>query len=271
MRFEDMAFNTALIAYLIAAILYLTGFLTNKDLIRRGARVVVWTGLASHTGTIVARTLDAGRLPLANLYEYGLLFGWGILVGFLILELRGETKGLDVAASVLVFLIMCFISMLSREASPLMPALRSNWLTFHVISAIIAYSAFAISFGGAVLHLMKISPSPVLEGLRRRLPDAELLDQITYKAVVVGLPFQTLTLVTGAIWAHYAWGSYWSWDPKETWSLITWLIYSAYLHARYVWGWKGKSSAYLSVIGFGVVIFTFVGVTYLLTGQHSYA
>lgn len=271
MHLEDIAFNIALIMYLIAAISYLTAFIVKMKIARPGARIAAWTGVIAHTAAIVMRTLDAGRLPLANLYEYGLLFAWGVMLGFLILELRREIKGLDVAASLLGLLILCFISMLSREVSPLMPALRSNWLTFHVISAIVAYSAFAISFGGSLLHLTKLSQLQALEGVRRKLPDAELLDQITYKAIVVGLPFQTLTLVTGAVWAHYAWGAYWSWDPKETWSLITWLIYSAYLHARYLWGWKGKPCAYLSVVGFLVVIFTFIGVTYLLTGQHSYA
>jgi cytochrome c-type biogenesis protein CcsB len=102
-------------------------------------------------------------------------------------------------------------------------------------------------------------------------PAARLLDDLSYKTVMVGFPLLTLGIVTGAAWANYAWGTYWSWDPKETWSLITWLIYAAYLHARFTAGWRGKKTAILSVIGFAAVIFTYIGVNFVLSGLHSYA
>jgi cytochrome c-type biogenesis protein CcsB len=151
--------------------------------------------------------------------------------------------------------------------------LKSHWLTFHVVTAIFSYGAFAVSFGLGLMYLLKtyFGENSNITGLVSRFPDANFLDELAYKLITFGFSFLTLVIVTGAIWANYAWGTYWSWDPKETWSLITWIIYAGYLHARLMYDWKGKRAAWLAVLGFTSVLFTFFGVNYLLPGLHSYA
>jgi cytochrome c-type biogenesis protein CcsB len=137
-------------------------------------------------------------------------------------------------------------------------------LTVHVATAIVAYGSFTIAFAAALLYL--IQP----EGGRWGLPKPELLDEIAYRAIVVGFPFLTLTVVLGAVWANVAWGTYWSWDPKETASLVTWLLYGAYLHARVVRGWRGNKAALLLLAGFGATLLTYFG-NLFFGGLHSYA
>jgi cytochrome c-type biogenesis protein CcsB len=153
----------------------------------------------------------------------------------------------------------------------LMPALQSYWLQIHVATAMIAYSAFLISFGLAIMTLLRER----VPALAARLPEERLLGTWMSKAVAIGFVFETAMLLTGSVWAQYAWGSYWSWDPKETWALITWLVYAFYLHARVVRGWKGRRLAWTAVVGFAVVLFTWFGVNWLtervrLSSLHSY-
>ena len=143
---------------------------------------------------------------------------------------------------------------------PLIPALQSNWLHVHVFTCFIAYASFAISFLCGLLYLFRSKSHPA----QRKL------EEINYQGVMVGFPMLTAGILTGAVWAHYAWGSYWSWDPKETWSLITWIVYALFLHARFTRGWKGRRIALLSIIGFMSVIFTYLGVNFILAGLHSY-
>ena len=150
-----------------------------------------------------------------------------------------------------------------------MPSLRSSWLGFHVSTAIISYGSFGVSAVVSAIFLFR--------GRMRddhfwgqHIPPREKLDAISYRSVCLGLLFLTFTILSGAIWAEQAWGSYWSWDPKETWSLITWIIYAIYLHLRLGRGWRGKSAAIFAVVGFVAVLFTYVGVNTLLPGVHSY-
>jgi cytochrome c-type biogenesis protein CcsB len=137
-----------------------------------------------------------------------------------------------------------------------------------VVTCFLGYAAFAVSFGVSVLYLIKRRAG---EGRLRGFPPAKILDDINYRAIAVGFPFLSVGIITGAIWADVAWGSYWSWDPKETWSLITWLVYATFLHSRFTRGWVGQRSAVLSVLGFVAVLFTYFGVNFLLSGLHSYA
>ena len=168
------------------------------------------------------------------------------------------------------FLVIGYAAMQSREVRELMPSLRSNWLGFHVSTAIIAYGAFGVCFVLSIIFLLR---DRMKESgfLAQHIPDKEKLDLISYRSASLGLLFLTFTIITGAIWAERAWGSYWSWDPKETWSLVTWLIYAAYLHLRLRRGWQGRAAAIFAVVGFVCVIFTYIGVNTLLPGVHSYA
>ena len=160
--------------------------------------------------------------------------------------------------------------MQSKAVKPLMPSLRSNWLGFHVSTAIIAYGAFGVSFVLGIIFLLRDRMQDQ-SFWDRHVPAKEKLDLISYRSVCLGLLFLTFTILTGAIWAERAWGSYWSWDPKETWSLVTWLVYAVYLHLRIRRGWQGRAAAIFAVLGFICVLFTYVGVNTFLPGIHSYA
>jgi cytochrome c-type biogenesis protein CcsB len=160
---------------------------------------------------------------------------------------------------------------INSKIEPLIPALQSNWLIAHVITCFFGYAAFALSFGISLMFLLKRLHTRGKSNIFLRLiPGPDILDDLNYQMVVIGFLMLTLGIITGSVWAHSAWGSYWSWDPKETWSLITWLIYACVLHSRLVRGWRGKRIAILSLIGFSCVLFTYFGVNYL-AGLHSYA
>jgi cytochrome c-type biogenesis protein CcsB len=212
------------------------------------------------------RWLEAGHPPWVTLYEVITALVWGTTTIYLVL-FEGVIKT-RAAGAFCVLLIFClqsyalwFISADLKRPIELVPALRSNWLLIHVSMAIIAYSAFAVAAGAGMTLLAKTH----LRGrISSALPSEAAIEEFMFRAVALGFPFQTLLLITGAIWAQEAWTRAWSWDPKETWALVTWLTYAAYLHVRVQRGVRGVSMAWLSVIGFCVVLFTLMGVNYLV-------
>lgn len=234
-------------------------------------------GLVIHSMGLVFRWLEThqtgyGYVPLSNMYESLVFFSWTIVLIYLILEFIYKEKIIGVFVTPLAFLTIAITSIIpgiSPKITPLMPALQSNWLTIHVTTCFFGYAAFAVSFGISILYLIQERKGIPLQG-KSWLPSLSILDEINYKSIVIGFPMLSLGIITGAAWANYAWGSYWSWDPKETWSLITWFIYAAFLHARITRDWRGRKSAILSIVGFAAVLFTYFGVNYLLTGLHSY-
>ncbi len=222
-------------------------------------------GFAFLTAWLVFRTLATGHGPFANMHEFAVAFAWGILGVYYWFERNYHQRVLGLLALPLATGMMLYAATVSSTIEPLVPALQNNLLlTVHVAVAIVAYGSFSIAFGAAVLFL--IQPG----GRRWGLPEPAILDEIGHKAVVIGFPFLTATIVFGAIWAEVAWGSYWSWDPKESASLVTWLIYAAYLHARVVRGWTGRRAAILLLIGFAATLLTYFG-NYFFGGLHGYA
>jgi len=165
---------------------------------------------------------------------------------------------------------------LSNNIEPLVPALQSNWLLYHVVTCFLGYAAFAVACGVSIMYLIKASHEAnnsfavSAGGIMSLFPPTRVLDDLNYRAIMIGFPLLTLGIITGAAWANYAWGTYWSWDPKETWSLIVWFVYAAFLHARFTRGWVGKRAAWLSIIGFAATIFCYLGVNLFLSGLHSY-
>lgn len=227
--------------------------------------IIGWLAFAFLTAWLVLRTIAVGHGPFANMYEFSVSFSWGVLGAYLVFERRYHLRTLGLIALPVTLLMLLYATTIPSTSEPLVPALQNNLLlTVHVAVAIIAYGSFSIAFGAALLYL--IQP----ETGRRGLPRPEILDEISYRAVVVGFPFLTLVIVLGALWAEVAWGTYWNWDPKETASLVTWLIYGAYLHARVVRGWRGRRSALLLMLGFGATLFTYFG-NLFFGGLHSYA
>jgi len=213
---------------------------------------------------------------LSNMYESFTFAVAGIALVALVFETVQQTRILGFGAGLLGFIFMVMadhVPIFNSELRPLMPALQSSWLTYHVATIMLSYSAFALSFFVSICYLAKDAMGG--DGSRllllQRMPSLSALDIFNYKIIAVGFPLLTLGIVLGAVWAATAWGRPWGFDPKETWSAITWLVYAVYLHVRFLRGWKGRRAAIMAILGFLCVLFTYFGVNYLLSGLHSYA
>lgn len=264
--------------YGLAAILYISSWIFRRETIGKAAMFVMMAGVVGNTTGILLRWAEShrqgiGHVPLSNLYESLVFFALTAAVIYLITEYKYKERILGAFASPIIFLSMAYASLspnVSDRIQPLIPALKSNWLIAHVITCFLGYAGFAIAFGISIIYLLKQKVKKESDSLTARLPSSEILDILTHQMIMFGFLFLTLGIITGAVWANSAWGTYWSWDPKETWSLITWFIYAILLHLRLMRGWNGKRIAIVSIIGFMAVLFTYFGVN-LLPGLHSYA
>jgi cytochrome c-type biogenesis protein CcsB len=267
--------------YFFSALFYLISLVIKKSGIGRLATGILWAVLAIHTGAIILRWVESyqlgiGHAPLSNLYESLIFFAWTIALIYVWIEWKIGSKTIGVFATPFAFLAMAYASFspnMNDRIQPLLPALQSNWLIAHVVTCFLGYAAFAVSCSVSIMFLIKKPKTRLTkeqQGLLGYFPEIAVLDDLIYQTIVIGFLLLTLGIATGSIWAHSAWGTYWSWDPKETWSLITWLVYAALLHARMMKGWHGSRIAWLSIIGFACVLFTYFGVNFLLSGLHSY-
>jgi len=362
---ESTFFNISTLLYFLAMVIYITYVVLRKDLIGVTATILTVTGFACQTIAMLARWMASYQMwvvskpsatffeallrgtPIRNLYESLVFFVWSVVLIYLIIEVRYKNRFLGAFVMPLAGLTLAFIGVsgIHKEVEPLIPALQSNWLLFHVILSFLGYAAFGVSFAAAAVYLVMItesrkekayilwsvtmgvffilliamgidylsismggegyirnhflrstfrSSSGVIVmiswlfsilfivflwryglGLKKVISlfalSHNMFDEIGYKSIAIGFPLFTLGgVIMGAVWANSAWGTYWSWDPKETWSLITWFIYAGYIHARFIAGWRGKRVAVLSLIGFVGVVFTYLGVNLFLSGLHSY-
>ncbi|MDR5658011.1 c-type cytochrome biogenesis protein CcsB [Serpentinicella sp. ANB-PHB4] len=267
---EGNAFFIALGLYSLATIAYIVFFMLRKEKYAKYGSLIIKLGIAFHTIALTVRTVEASRLPLSNQYEFATSFAWGIALCFAAFEKKYNFKALGTFVTPLILLIAFYAALQSREIRPLMPALQSRWIIIHVLTAVISYGAFAVACGISLMYLIR-DKFKSDNFISNHIPDFKTLDTISYRATAIGFIMLTIVIVSGAIWAEQAWGRYWQWDPKETWSLITWIIYSVYLHVRLTRGWKNKKAAVFSVLGFIAILFTYIGVNTLLTGYHSYA
>src|SRR3954469_25261139 len=238
-------------------------------------------GCALHFLGLVGRGLgtDPIRVPWGNMYEFTLAGTFGVSLMYLLLMKRYHLRWMGVLVTgFVVVVLMLDVLVLYQDAGPLVPALHSYWLAIHVLAAVIASGAFAV--GALALVLFLVKDRAVQRGTLRpggylsRLPETSVLDRVGYRLHAFGFPIWTFAaLVAGPVWAEYAWGSYWNWDPKEVWAFITWVIYAAYLHARATAGWKGKAASVIALVGFASLLFNFVGINYFFGGGslHSYA
>lgn len=263
--------------YGLAASLYLAAWVFHKRQIYRWATWVVVAGIAGNTAGFALRWLESyqmgiGRIPLSNLYESLVFFSLMIALIYYVIESKYGHKNIGAFAMPLAALPMAYASLapdISDRIQPLVPALKSNWLAIHVITCFIGYAAFAIAFGLSLMYLLKRGDSDRESAAGSRFPQKRVLDELNYQMVLFGLLFLSAGIISGAVWANSAWGRYWGWDPKETWSLITWFVYAGLLHARFMRGWSGRRIAVLSMVGFSAVLITYFGVNYL-PGLHSY-
>ena len=221
--------------------------------------------VAALTVSLITRSLATGHGPFANQYEFAVAFAWGMIASYAWFEWRYHIRTIALIVLPMACAMLLYAITVGDTAAPLVPALQNSLLlTVHVAVAVVAYGAFAVASGAAVLYLVQ----PYFPNLP--LPKPAVLEDISYRAILIAFPLDTMVIILGALWADVAWGSYWSWDPKETASLVTWLIYGAYLHARVVRGWHGKRAAWLLLLGFSAVLLTFFG-NLFFGGLHSYS
>ncbi|MFQ5878666.1 MAG: c-type cytochrome biogenesis protein CcsB [Dehalococcoidia bacterium] len=234
----------------------------------RFSTLATWLALASLTTSLAVRWAGTGRPPYTNMWEFAVAFAWGIVLTYAIFERWYGQRTLGAfMLSVALGLCLAAWAFFPAQVQPLVPALQANdILGFHVGTMVLAYGALSVSFGAAVMYL--------IQGERRRfarLPRGQLLEEVAHRSVLLGFPLLTLGVALGAYWGNSAWGRYWGWDPKETASLVTWLVYAGYMHMRGLRGWRGQRATLLLVAGFMAILFTFFAVNLWVSGLHSYA
>jgi cytochrome c-type biogenesis protein CcsB len=259
--------------YFIATVAYLAYLLKPQEKLGRAAYLLISGGFVIHCAFTAARYFEAGHTPITNLHESLSFFSLAVIAVFIAFERKYRVFILGSFVTPLAFLLMLASSIYPAAIPLLPPALKSRWLFIHSTLAFVSYAAFSVAFGAAIMYLIQehFLKKKRLGALYQKLPALDILDEINYRCLTLGFPLLTVAIITGAIWAETAWGTYWSWDPKETWSLITWFIYAALLHGRLTTGWRGRKAALLSIIGFFILLFTFLGVNLLPSdSQHKY-
>jgi len=272
---QGILFALAAAGYFVGAMLYVLATALRRTPLGTGGTALLAGGLALQSVALALRGLAAGTLPVTNTPETLVFYGWVFALGYIAIE-RLDRADREVLRPVGAFAGLLACAALALASSPLtgglsapqplVPALRSHWLVLHVSLTLVGEGFFAVAFVSSILYLVRERAAKRVGG------DSQTrLDRISYRAIVVGFPFFTLgALFFGAVWAKHAWGRYWGWDPKETFSLVTWLVYVLYLHLRVRRGWRAKRVAWVAVIGFLLALFTFAGVNYLVRGLHSY-
>lgn len=273
MQISSAMLAVAMPLYLGAAVFYLWAILGSRRAAQREAYVLAIAGVGTQSVGIVYRSIEMQRPPFADLCESLPFIAWALMLLYLLVERRQKATALGVFSSLLA-LIAVGVALVYADRSVLRPsvAFNSRWNVVHVASCLIAYASFVLACGAAAVYALqaRMLRAKHISVLQQHLPSLDTADQLAYRMVMIGFPMLTLGVITGAIWAQSAWGSYWSWDPKETWALVTWLVYAAYLHMRIVSGRRGKWPNRLLVVGLCCVIVSAVIVNYLPAGLHQY-
>ena len=279
MLYNSLVLSIVTFVYGLAGALYVFAWVFRKNTVGKIATGITAVSVAGNLAGLILRWVESyrigyGHAPLTNLYESLTFFALTIGIIYLIIEWRYNNRRIGAVVLPLVCLTLAFAALKvpGKDIQPLIPALKSNWLIAHVLTVFVGYAAFLIAFGISAMYLFfsirgdQASDNP---GNKKKTRDMQYLDELIYQLSMFGFLFLTVGIITGAVWANSAWGRYWGWDPKETWSLVTWLIYAALLHLRMMRGWRGMRIAVISIIGFAAVLFTYFGVNYL-PGLHSY-
>lgn len=270
--------------YVLATVAYFAGTFGRSEFVGKVATGMTWSATAMGLTGLLVRWRetymmgeDMGYIPVSNLYEVFILFAIITALIYLHYELKYRTRDLGgfvllIISAAIAFLLWYHFDRGAHEIQPLVPALQSYWMKIHVPANFVGYGAFALAAMVGFAYLLKDRAVRVKpEGLlATRLPPLAMMDDVMYKSIALGFAFFTIATVLGAMWAAEAWGGYWSWDPKETWALIVWLNYAAWLHMRLTKGWRGTPLAWWAVVGLFVTTFAFVGVNMFLSGLHSY-
>lgn len=347
-QLEQILFIAAVITYLVSGGIYIWYLITRSEKAVGLATMLLIMAILAHTLAMGLRWYSSGHAPMSDLYESLSLFGWGIILFFLIAQRFYPVQAAGALVVPTAFLVTSVALVFYKGPEALAPALQSYWLWIHVTIAMLSYGLFALSFGAGFFYIVQeyllkknyrnvlytfvlllavlglvlglwagskfADPAKVMDpisqkvgneyatsdylkivggglaglllglglgfvsgkgaskpGFTNRLPSLDVLDEVSYRGIAFGFPLLTIGIITGAIWADQAWGRWWGWDPKETWSLITWLYYGGYLHTRLTMGWRGRHSAVIAVIGLIMVLITYLGVNLFISGLHSYA
>lgn len=267
-----LLFKITTLCYLAATCGYLVHVASGRSAAEKTGRWLMRGAFVLHCVTLALRFVEAGYTPVANLHESLSFFAWCMTGTFLLFDLRYGLAVLGAFLSPLALLLMVIGSSMPQQVTELSPMLDSWWFPIHVGLAFLGNAVFAIAFIAGAMYLLqeRMLKSKRLSALFFRLPSLDTLDGLNYRCLTWGFPLMTMGIISGAAWAHSAWGSYWRWDPKETWALISWFVYAALLHGRLAIGWRGRRAAILAIVGFLCLLFTFLGVNLLLSGMHSY-
>jgi cytochrome c-type biogenesis protein CcsB len=257
---ELLLFCLAAVLYGSAWLIHLLGWRRDSLELNTLAIRIAWMGLAAHTGLLALRWYLAGHIPLITAFEFVNSFAFLVMLVFLLFARREHNRMLGVFLLPVGLMLMVYAAFMPKAVQPELAIFDNLLLKFHVMTTLIGYAAWAITFAASVSYLY-------LERSGKQNPG--LFDQLAYKAAFIAFCFLTLGIITGALWGDRVFGQLWFWDPKETWSFITWLIFMAYLHARYTLDWRGRRAAWLAIVGFAAVIFTYVGVDFLLPQIHG--
>ncbi|MHB1661687.1 MAG: c-type cytochrome biogenesis protein CcsB [bacterium] len=282
----SLYFTVSLLFVILSFAGYFLFLFTGNKIISKLSFALLILAFLIQTSAFAIRWIYAYKIgidtpPFVDLYDSMVFFAYVITFGFILIRIFYDFDALGFIITLVAALALAFASFSPLAPStiePTIPALQSYWLIYHIMTLFISYGAFGASFGLGILYLIKNGKESKIGADNKKrggfvslLPPSIIIEEAIYKVVVFGLVFLTAGIVIGAAWADSAWGGYWSWDPKETWSLITWLTYILFVHARFTKGWGGKKMAWIAVIGFAVVIFCYLGVDLIIPGLHSYA
>lgn len=260
----------AIFLYLLSAAAYLVYFLMQRPQLPRAGLAALFCGFLLHTAFLAAAGIQQGHFPAANLRETLFFAAWAVAGAFLYVQGRYGVKVLGLYAAPLVAGVLIAGALLPGPPAQTTALFQSLWLMAHVTAIFLGEAAFALACGVGILYLLqeKAIKTKKTRYVFRRLPSLELLDNAGYGCIVVGFALMTLGLITGLVYARAVWGRFWTWDPKEVWSGVCWLYYAALLHGRLRSGWRGRRSAWFAIAGFGILLFTFLGVNLLWEGHH---
>jgi cytochrome c-type biogenesis protein CcsB len=259
----------SLIGFALSSLLHILFFVADKKNIMAAAKVTMAAGFFTLTAAITLRAIKIGHLPVTNMFEYLSIFAWSAALFYFIFVFVFKLQSTGIFIAPLIFMLIVSASLLPKEPNEqLVPALQSVWLQIHVTLAALGEAAFGVAFAANCMFFLKKMFSSGTMGAR--FPSFDRLDLVSHKAIIIGYPLFTVgALFAGAIWAEQAWGTFWSWDPKEICSLIVWLIYTLYFHCRFLRGWRGAKTALISMLGFIAALLTFYS-NMFLGGLHAY-
>jgi cytochrome c-type biogenesis protein CcsB len=260
-----------ILAYMLSTVAYLVFLFLQINNAQRIGYFLILAGFLCQTATIIYGFSIGGHLPVGNLRETLSLAGWAVAGCFLLFQYKFNLKILGIFAAPLIALIVVLATLVSSEPYQTTKIFKNFWLISHVMAIFFGEAFFTLAAGLGVLYLIQENAIKTKKHrfFFKRLPSLDLLDSTGYACIVVGFSMLTLGLATGLVYAKSYWGRFWSWDPKEVWSAITWIFYAVLMHERLTVGWRGRRSAIMAIIGFGVLLFTFLGVNLLLEGHHG--